>query len=62
MNEWTWEKATPRERADFIRSHLTGSRPSTEQQICELFGLTPMGFEQIVYRREDWKPEYERAQ
>lgn len=61
-SDWEWEKATPKERADFIRQH-TGPMPRSKlplsrEQLCELFILTPEGLQRIL-DGEDWRTEYE---
>lgn len=56
---WTWVKATPRERAEFVRQHRHDSS-FTQDKLCELFDLTHDGLRQIM-NGADWRPDYKRA-
>lgn len=51
---WTWEKASPRERAAFIREHQTVRHDA----LARLFGLSDEGVKKIL-EGWDWCPAYE---
>jgi hypothetical protein len=53
---WSWEKGTPKERADTVRAHWHACLANKEN-LAELFNLTPAGVDQIMHG-DVWRPEY----
>lgn len=56
-NRWTWEDATPRERANWVRSNRAIG--VMDWDLCELFELTPDGLAAIV-RGKNWEERFSR--
>lgn len=50
---WTWETASPRERANWVRSNR--ALGVLDWDLCDLFCLTRAGLAAIV-RGKDWEP------
>jgi hypothetical protein len=57
--KWTWEGATLRERADWVRAHRSFSKPLSRNQIRDLFRLTDEGVD-AIFAGADWRPEHQR--
>ena len=53
-----WETASPSERADMVREHLTGDHPLPVREICERFPITEAGV-YAIWCGADWQPEFE---
>lgn len=60
IDAWTWDKGTPRERADTVRGHLAPCRGDHES-LKTLFNLTDNGLKEIL-AGSDWKPEHRASQ
>ena len=52
---WTWDDASARERAEWIRQH---QRSMNREAVCALFWLTTEG-EDMIRRGDNWREEYE---
>lgn len=55
---WTWDKATPFERGQWVRKHVGTCRHDIGK-LCDLFNLTANGAERIL-NGDEWRPEYEQ--
>jgi hypothetical protein len=55
QRRWTWETATPQQRACFVREHR--KLGIMDWDLCELFGLTRDGLAEIV-KGKDWAPHH----
>lgn len=52
---WTWDTATPHERACFVRENRRLG--IMDWDLCELFNLTREGLSEIA-RGKDWRPDH----
>ena len=52
---WTWETATPHERARFVRENR--KLGVMDWDLLDLFGLTREGLAEIV-KGKDWRPDH----
>lgn len=59
IRPWSWDTATPLERAQAVRAHYK-IHNLTGEQLCSLFNLTLNGLIEII-RGHDWRPEYAPA-
>ena len=58
MATWTWETATPSDRAIWVRDSMRHCRQDL-RALCDLFQLTEDGAVRIL-NGDIWRPEYER--
>ncbi len=54
MTPFIWIFASPKDRAEFIRSSHDNLNP---ERLCDLFGLTEKGLEAVL-NGEDWSTEF----